>query len=446
MGKKQSSNIYETDQSNKKHRKKSKKLEKREQHKKDKKKNKKEKHKKRKIEKYIKKGFKENKKHLDYTKLFGDCLDLDEILKQIKKILELNPSAVSEVPELFRIMEENKKEINIGGIEDKASLKHILKLFKNLKITQSTKNAFSFRITNLDKKRDPRVKYTTEINDVISESLDSYYLLVKMLFEFVNYMVNNPKEDEDGLSNDDENLNEGISEEDSDNSSEDESFIGQEYVDKKKLKELDRQKMEMDYENDLLEEKLGKNSELINKAFNKIMQEDTTNFNNKSNEEEEELVGPPVPKFLEATMSLINTGEDDRDVYHKIISTNTYSSSKDKKSLPCTSQKGKIEPYNKESYDRLINYERERMKNMREELEDYEAKYRGTSLLEEYQQIKKEKKNLEGSSSNPQQRKGFDKEKDMNVGRIDSKRALSIMRDSKGLQGRFEVKEKYIGY
>jgi hypothetical protein len=34
----------------------------------------------------------------------------------------------------------------------------------------------------------------------------------------------------------------------------------------------------------------------------------------------------------------------------------------------------------------------------------------------------------------------------MNIGRIDSKRALSIMQDQKGLKGRFEAKEKYIGY
>lgn len=451
MGKKQTSkNIYETDQANKKHRKKSKKLEKREKHKKNKKKNKKEKSERRKIEKYIKKGFKENKQDIDIPKLFGDCLDLDEILKQIKKILQVNSNAASEVPELFKMMEENKKEVNISGIEDKSTQKHILKLFKNLKITQSTRNPFCFRITNIGKKRDPKLKYTTEINDVISDSLTSYYLLVRLLFEYVNYILNNP--DEDKEENKEENENNSQMDEDGENS--DDSSISEDdneninndpkHIDKKKLKEFDKQKMEMDYEYDLLEEKLGKNAELINKAFNKIMQEDGTKHNLKNDDEEDDLVGPPVPKFLEATMNLINGIEDENEGFNKILNTKTYL--KDKNTLPVTSQKSKIEPINKESYDRLINYERQRMKYMNDEIEDYESKYRNTSLLEEYQQMKKDKKNMDVSYNNMNDKKGFDRDRDMNIGRIDSKRALSIMRDNKGLQGRFEAKEKYIGY
>jgi hypothetical protein len=448
MGKKQSSNIYETDQANKKHRKKSKKLEKREKHKKNKKKNKKEKGRIRKIEKYIKKGFKENKQEIDLAKLFGHCLDLEEILKQIKKILELNSNAVSEIPELLKLMEESKKEVNIAGIEDKTSQKHILKLFKNLKITQSTRNPFCFRITNLQRKRDLKMKYTTEIDDIISDSLSSYYLLVKLLFEYVNYVMNNPDEEENAECHENEG-NEQDDEDDQDSSmSLDEEGGNSEIAnntpfDKKKMKEFEREKMEMDYEYDLLEEKLGKNAELINKAFNKIMQEDNTNKNLKNDDEEQELVGPPVPKFLEATMNLINSNEDENDAFNKILTTNTYS--KGNRSLPVTSQKSKIEPINKESYDRLINYERERMKHMSEEIEDYDAKYRSTSLLEEYQQMNKEKKS-QLSSCIQDQRKGFNRERDMNIGRIDSKRALSIMRENKGLQGRFEAKEKYIGY
>ena len=99
MGKKTSSNIYEAEQSNKKHRQKSKKLEKREKHKKNKKKDKKVKGERRKIEKYIKKGFKESKQNIDLQKLFEHCMDLDEILKQIRRILELNSNAVSELTE-----------------------------------------------------------------------------------------------------------------------------------------------------------------------------------------------------------------------------------------------------------------------------------------------------------------------------------------------------------
>lgn len=81
---------------------------------------------------------------------------------------------------------------------------------------------------------------------------------------------------------------------------------------------------------------------------------------------------------------------------------------------------------------------------MDKELEDYESKYRGTSLLELHQEkLAKEKgKNSNSFSAN----RGFDREKVMGVGRVDSKRALGIMQDKNGLKGRFEQKEKYIGY
>lgn len=449
MGKKKSSNIYETEQSNKKHRGKSKKLEKREKHKKNKKKDKKVRGERRKIEKYIKKGFKENKLNIDIQKLFEHCMDLDEILKQIRRILELNSDAVNELPDLIKMMEENKKEVNISGIEDKTSQKYILKLFKNLKFTQSTKNPFCFRITNLQRNRDLKMKYTTDIDDIISDSLSSYYLLVKLLFDYVNYIINNPENEEDiqggnkmGKEKEyDEDEESSISVDDEEENSE---IDNEKPIDKKKLKEFDKEKLEMDYEYDLLEEKLGKNAELINRAFNKIMQEDTKIFKNHD-EKEEEFVGPPVPKFLEATMNLIksNDEENENDAFNKILKTNTYS--KDQSKLPVTSQKSKIEPINKESYNRLINYERERMKHMSEEIEDYDSKYRSTSLLEEYQQMKKEKKD-QLSTSVQDQRKVFNRDRDMNIGRIDSKRALTIMRENKGLQGRFEAKEKYIGY
>jgi len=39
----------------------------------------------------------------------------------------------------------------------------------------------------------------------------------------------------------------------------------------------------------------------------------------------------------------------------------------------------------------------------------------------------------------------FDKEKDFNIGTIDSKRAMKTMREQNGLQNRFEAKEKYLG-
>lgn len=127
-------------------------------------------------------------------------------------------------------------------------------------------------------------------------------------------------------------------------------------------------------------------------------------------------------------MSLINEEDNLDDLFNK--------HSYNKKSLNITKPIHVIEPINKDSYDKLIKYERNRLIGMQQELEDYESKYRGTSLVEEYQR----KKGTNNKS------RGFDKDKDMNIGSIDSKRAIAIMRDNKGLQGRFEAKEKYIGY
>jgi len=179
MGKKDKSNIYESDQLNKKHRKKSKKLEKREKHRKNKKKDKKEKNEKRKLHKYINQIFKENKKEIHLSKLLENCFDLDEISKNIKKMILLNEKAVIEIPDLFKLMEEGKKEINLSGLEDKQVQKYLLKLMNNLKISQNPKNAFSFRIQNLNFIRDPKKKITSDPSELIPEYLSSYYLFVK---------------------------------------------------------------------------------------------------------------------------------------------------------------------------------------------------------------------------------------------------------------------------
>jgi hypothetical protein len=427
MGKK--SDIYESDQVNKRHRHKSKKLEKREKKRKDKKKNKKVKGEKRNLIKYIKKSFKENKKEIDTIKLFEHCFDLNEIEKQIQKILTFNKEAVSEIPELFRIMEEEKKEVNLAGLEDKDVQKYILKLMKNLKIYSSPKNPFAFKISLLYKQLDPKMKFTSNSDDIIPQCLSSYYLLVKAIFEYVNYKQSEQEDDSDS------------SESESDSS----QAASNKVKDSHSLKE--REKLEMDYEYELMEEKLGKNSELINKAFNKIMQEDQKKIVvGKKIEEEEEplLVGPPIPDFLKSTMQLIgNTQVQKPDSFSNLIDSMT---SSNKKTLPTIAPKAKLEPVNKESYDRLIAYERERMQLLSEEMEEYETTHRRSSLMEEHQIKRKLEKNKQGNNNKNDIIRDFDREKDMNIGRIDSKRALSIMQDQKGLKGRFEAKEKYIGY
>jgi hypothetical protein len=142
----------------------------------------------------------------------------------------------------------------------------------------------------------------------------------------------------------------------------------------------------------------------------------------------------------------INCNNVKNDSFNELLNSSSYKNTithdpKFKK-LPTINPSSKIVPINKESYDRQIAYERERMDLMTEELQDYENKYRGTSLLEEHQKkLAKDKHKGGEASSRP-----FDREKDMNVGRIDSKRALSIMNDQKGLKGRFEAREKYMGF
>jgi hypothetical protein len=391
MGKKTKSNIYEIEQNNKKHRKKSKKLEKREKHKKNKKAFKKEKHQKRKLEKYIINVFKENKKEIDLARL---PLDFEEISKQVKKLLTLNVSSQEEIPELFRIMEEENKEVDISNLEDKQAQKYILKLMKNLKIHQSSKNPFAFKIRKIAK--DPKLKYTTNVEDIISDTLSSYYYLIKSIFEYYNYTLNNENSEQE------ESINDELKE-----------------------KNDNLEKIEIDYEYEEMDNKFGNNSEFINKAFHKIMQNEEVN---NDIEDEEELIGPPVPKFLESTMSLIKNDSLDE------ILKNSYS--KPSKNIKNTSSN--VEPVNKDSYDKLIAFERERMKIMQDKIEEYDSKYRSVSLLEQHQ-MKKGKKNENEDMLRP-----FDRERDLNV--VNNKTAIKLMTENKGLKGRFEVKEKYVGY
>ncbi len=290
--KKQIQNIYETEQANKKHHKKNKKLEKREKLKKDKKKNKKIKHEKRKLNKYIQMSFKQNQKELDLARL---PLDLDEVTKQVDKLIKLNESSVKEVPELFRLMEEEKKEINLSGLEDLNAQKYISKLFKNFKIFQNPKNPFKFKIREFQ--IDLNARYTTEVDFVIGQCISSYFLFVKSIFEFENFKIRSKEEDENNYTKDNYNY-ENNSNDDSKTSEDENSYTSESdnqvekdeiseneknniYL-KNKKKELDKVKYEIDYENKLIEEKFGGNAELVNKAFHKIMNDDQL-FRDKSN-------------------------------------------------------------------------------------------------------------------------------------------------------------------
>ena len=296
--KRQIQNIYETDQANKKHRKKNKKLEKREKHKKDKKKHKKVKHEKRKLNKYISMAFKENQKELDLARL---PMDLDEVVKQVDKLIKLNESSVKEVPELFKIMEDENKEINLSGLEDLSAQKYICKLFKNFKLAQNPRNPFKFKIREFT--IDPKARSTTEVDYVIKQCISSIYLFVKSIFEFQNFKIKNAEEEENNKNKNrdinDVNMDEEGKQSDNDSKSDDseesevsensDDFVREKLKDKSKKKELDQMKYEIDYENQLIEEKFGGNAELVNKAFHKIMNDDQL-FKNKSNSFKLDLV------------------------------------------------------------------------------------------------------------------------------------------------------------
>ena len=137
------------------------------------------------------------------------------------------------------MMEGGKKEINLSGLEDKNVQKYLIKLMKNLKISPSPKNPFAYRITNINVKTDVKKKFTTDIDDIIAECLTSYYYLVKSIFEYTNYMLNNKEEAGAEKNLNEENLQE---EESEDENSEDEKMHFNQNI-----KKLNKEKLAMDY-------------------------------------------------------------------------------------------------------------------------------------------------------------------------------------------------------
>lgn len=180
-------------------------------------------------------------------------------------------------------------------------------------------------------------------------------------------------------------------------------------------------------------------------------------------EKPKKVIGPTIPDFLASTMKLLQSSvSNENEEEHKISDINkpetnldnllnniTYNKertniykrqNKNKTEINST----KIEPINKSSYDRILKEERLQQHLYQSQMEDYESKYRNTSLLEMHQEkLTKDKGKIK---NNDFSLRSFDREKVLNVGRVDSKRALGIMQDKQGLKGRFEQKEKYIGY
>ena len=276
MGKKnkgKNDDIYQNDQINKKHRAKSEKLQKRIEKKRNKKKVKEIHHAKRTLFKYIISIFHQRKKNIDLTRL---PLDFKEIQKTVKSILQQKDmDSVNRLLTLFDTMEKTVKEVDISTFKNKSIIKDVAKLMRVLHVQQNPKNQMKYSLYHMFRKRDPKVRYTTNVDEMIPECLSSYYLLVKCLFD---YYIKEQKKEEWIIEDDEKEKKD----EDKNN--------------EEKNDEID-EKDKIDKEYQLIEEKVGQNAELINKAFNRILNSKADDKNrkkeeknkNKKNMDEEEL-------------------------------------------------------------------------------------------------------------------------------------------------------------
>ena len=234
--------IYQSDQVNKKHRIKSEKLQKRIERKRNKKKVKEIHHAKRTLFKYIISNFHQRKQNIDLTRL---PLDFKEIQKTVKSILsQKDMDSVNRLLTMFDTMEKTVKEVDISSFKNKTIIKDIAKFMRVMHVQQNPKNPMKYSLYHMFRKRDPKVRYTTNVDEIIPECLSSYYLLVKSLFD---YYIKEQKKEE-GIIEKEEEKNE----------------------EKKEEKEID-EKEKIDEEYRLIEENVGQNAELINKAFSRIL-------------------------------------------------------------------------------------------------------------------------------------------------------------------------------
>ena len=310
MGKKNKSNtsdIYQLDQVNKKHRTKSDKLKKRIEKKRNKKKVKEIHHAKRTLFKYIISIFHQRKQTIDLTRL---PLDFKEIQKTIKSILnQKDMDSVNRLLSLFDTMEKTVKEIDITTFKNKTIIKDVAKFMRVMHVQQNPKNPMKYSLYHMFRKRDPKVRYTTNVDEIIPECLSSYYLLVKCLFDY--YLKEQKKEE--GIIDEDDNKKDNKEEKEENDERDEKDKIDEEYR--------------------LIEENVGQNAELINKAFSRIINENKkeekktdknkmniedqleTDLNNiqenkindqmeKSNDEIKKKLNPT--DFLKMTMNFLN--------------------------------------------------------------------------------------------------------------------------------------------
>lgn len=247
MGKKNKSNddIYQNEQVNKKHRMKSEKLQKRIMKKRNKKKVKEVHHAKRTLFKYILHNFHQRKKKIDLNRL---PLDFKEIQLTVKNILKhKDKDSVNRLITLFDTMEKTVKEVDISTFPNKSIIKDVVKFMRVLHVQQNPKNPMKYSLYHMFRKHDPKVRFTSNVDEMIPECLNSYYLLVKCLFD---YYYKEMQKEEGVIQNEEEKEKDNEGEGDEEEKDERE-LIDEEYRE--------------------IEENVGQNAELINKAFSRII-------------------------------------------------------------------------------------------------------------------------------------------------------------------------------
>ena len=298
-----SNDIYQEKQINKKHRGKSEKITKRIEKRRNKKKIKEQNSQRRNLFKYIIKMFKQRKQYIDLIRL---PLDFKEIEISIKKIIaHKDKESINRILRCFDSMEKLVKEINLNTFENKSIIKDVDRLMRSLKVKQNPKYPLKYSLYHMFKKKDPKVRYTSNIEEIIRECLSSYYLLVKVLFD---YYLKEENENENTEINENNN-NQNIENNNNDDKNEEESEIDEKLILEEEYKAMEKQ--------------IGMNAEFINKAFSRIINDNIhkkkqnnninnndTNLNNleenKNNEPIKKLDGPSASDFLKMTMDLLN--------------------------------------------------------------------------------------------------------------------------------------------
>ena len=299
-----SNDIYQEKQINKKHRGKSEKITKRIEKRRNKKKIKEQNSQRRNLFKYIIKMFKQRKQYIDLIRL---PLDFKEIEISIKKIIaHKDKESINRILRCFDTMEKLVKEINLNTFENKSIIKDVDRLMRSLKVKQNPKYPLKYSLYHMFKKKDPKVRYTSNIEEIIRECLSSYYLLVKVLFDY--YL----KEENE---NENIEINENTNNENIENNNDDD-------IKNEEESEID-EKLILEEEYKAMEKQIGMNAEFINKAFSRIINDNVhkkkqnnninnndTNLNNleenKNNEPIKKLDGPSASDFLKMTMDLLN--------------------------------------------------------------------------------------------------------------------------------------------